>query len=65
MKEAGFCDIRCSFTTVFSVVLNAVFKHELHVGNKLLLRNVLPIIELLFNGGQVHGSLRGLEEQSN
>lgn len=53
----------CSFTAVVSIVLSTVFKHELYIANKLLLGNVLAIIELLFNGGQVHGSLRNLEGQ--
>lgn len=47
----------CSFTAVVSIVLGTVFKHEFHISNKLLLGNILPIIDLPFNGGQVHRSL--------
>lgn len=55
----------CSFTAVISIVLGAVFKHEFHISNKLLLRNILPIIDLPFNGGQVHRSLRLKAKQNS
>lgn len=55
----------CSFTAVISIVLSTVFKHEFHISNKLLLRNILPIIDLPFNGGQVHRSLRLKAKQNS
>lgn len=54
-----------SFTAFISIVFSAIFKHELYISNKLLLCNVLPIIDLPFNGGQVHRSLRSLKVKQN
>ena len=44
-------------TTVLSVVLHAVLKHALDVGHKLLLGDVVPLVQLPLDGGQVHRRL--------
>lgn len=60
--EAGLISPLISLTAFVAIVLGAVLQHELYVGHKLLLGNVLPFRELLLDRGQVHWSLKESEK---